>query len=139
MKKVKREAAAQRRPAQSERKNRAFSAKRQAVKFETRVFQTENTLKDKKNAAPWSSDEETTSYPRQTGVPSTLWSGKKSMVEKRRRCQPWPLIDAARLPKYSHDTTPVRSIGVYHTTFGKAVRLERIGVAFSVIRSFSEG
>ena len=32
---VKREAAAQRRPAQSERKNRAFSAKRQAVWFET--------------------------------------------------------------------------------------------------------
>ena len=33
--KVKREAAAQRRPAQSERKNRVFSAKRQAVWFET--------------------------------------------------------------------------------------------------------
>ncbi len=33
---VKREAAAQRRPAQSERKNRVFSAKRQAVWFETR-------------------------------------------------------------------------------------------------------
>ncbi|MDM8216396.1 hypothetical protein QUW15_09590 [Desulfovibrio piger] len=32
--KVKREAAAQRRPAQSERKNRVFSAKRQAVWFE---------------------------------------------------------------------------------------------------------
>ncbi len=31
LKKVKREAAAQRRPAKSERKNRAFSAKRQAV------------------------------------------------------------------------------------------------------------
>ena len=35
MKKVKREAAAQRRPAKSERKNRFFSAKRQAVWFET--------------------------------------------------------------------------------------------------------
>ena len=35
MKKAKREAAAQRRPAQSERKNRAFSTKRQAVCFET--------------------------------------------------------------------------------------------------------
>ena len=34
LKKEKREAAAQRRPAQSERKNRAFSAKRQAVWFE---------------------------------------------------------------------------------------------------------
>ena len=34
LKKVKREAAAQRRPARSERKNRAFSAKRQAVWFE---------------------------------------------------------------------------------------------------------
>ena len=34
LKKVKREAAAQRRPAKSERKNRAFSAKRQAVWFE---------------------------------------------------------------------------------------------------------
>ena len=33
---LKREAAAQRRPAQSERKNRVFSAKRQAVWFETR-------------------------------------------------------------------------------------------------------
>ncbi|HIX39525.1 MAG TPA: hypothetical protein H9857_01735, partial [Candidatus Desulfovibrio intestinigallinarum] len=33
LKKVKREAAAQRRPARSERKNRAFSAKRQAVWF----------------------------------------------------------------------------------------------------------
>ena len=53
MKKVKREAAAQRRPAQSERKNRAFSAKRQAVWFEMQsigrpyglkrtAFQTEN-------------------------------------------------------------------------------------------------
>ncbi|WP_299391770.1 hypothetical protein, partial [uncultured Desulfovibrio sp.] len=36
LKKVKREAAAQRRPAKSERKNSAFSAKRQAVWFETR-------------------------------------------------------------------------------------------------------
>ena len=35
LKKVKREAAVQRRPAQSERKNCAFSAKRQAVWFET--------------------------------------------------------------------------------------------------------
>ena len=35
LKKMKREAAAQRRPARSERKNRAFSAKRQAVWFET--------------------------------------------------------------------------------------------------------
>ena len=34
LKKVKREAAAQRRPAQSERKNRVFSAKRQTVWFE---------------------------------------------------------------------------------------------------------
>ena len=34
--KVKREAAAQRRPAKSERKNRVFSAKRQAVWFEMR-------------------------------------------------------------------------------------------------------
>ena len=36
LKKEKREAAAPRRPAQSERKNRVFSAKRQAVWFETR-------------------------------------------------------------------------------------------------------
>ena len=35
LKKVKREEAAQRRPAQSERKNRVFSVKRQAVWFET--------------------------------------------------------------------------------------------------------
>ncbi|MDM8217284.1 hypothetical protein QUW15_14140, partial [Desulfovibrio piger] len=43
MKKVKREAAAQRRPAQSERKKRVFSAKRQTVWLN--VFQTENALK----------------------------------------------------------------------------------------------
>ncbi|MDM8214568.1 hypothetical protein QUW15_00095 [Desulfovibrio piger] len=36
LKKVKREGGGQRRPAQSERKNRVFSAKRQAVWFETR-------------------------------------------------------------------------------------------------------
>ena len=36
LRKVKREAAALRRPAESERKNRAFSAKRQAVWFERR-------------------------------------------------------------------------------------------------------
>ena len=40
LKKVKREAAAQRRPAQSERKNRVFSAKRQAVWFETQRVST---------------------------------------------------------------------------------------------------
>ena len=42
--KGKREAAAQRRPARSERKNRAFSAKRQAVWFGARAVQTENAL-----------------------------------------------------------------------------------------------
>ena len=41
MKKVKRKAAAQRRPAQSERKNRVFSAKRQAVWFEMQSISME--------------------------------------------------------------------------------------------------
>ncbi|WP_300801591.1 hypothetical protein [uncultured Desulfovibrio sp.] len=48
MKKVKREAAAQRRPAQSERKNRVFSAKRQAVWFETQSVSNWNCSK-----MPW--------------------------------------------------------------------------------------
>ena len=34
----------------------------------------ENWLENKKDAAPWLSDEEITSYPRQEGVPSALWS-----------------------------------------------------------------
>ncbi|WP_297228154.1 hypothetical protein, partial [uncultured Desulfovibrio sp.] len=44
LKKAKREVAAQRRPAQSERKNRVFSAKRQAIGLEREAFQTENAL-----------------------------------------------------------------------------------------------
>ena len=47
MKKVKPEAAAQCRPAKSERKNRVFSAKRQAGWFEMRSISNENALRGK--------------------------------------------------------------------------------------------
>lgn len=48
--------------------------------FKDKAKSVEHWLKGKKDAAPWSSDEEITSYPRQEGVPSTLWSGKDSMT-----------------------------------------------------------
>ena len=37
------------------------------------------------------------------------------------------VVDPQTFLEYAHLITPVRSVGVYHTTFGKAVRLERTG------------
>ena len=79
MKKAKREAAAQRRPAQSERKIRAFCVKRQAVWFGTRSASNGKCSKIASRRDPCRSEEQRHVAAPQSSLP--VWTGKSEKME----------------------------------------------------------